>query len=99
MLLQSRVGELADGLVRVEVWLRAQPPEVQAEVDRWWDLMIPAARETAVSAWSRQLAPDFRQWLVERLAVAAGASPGPRAARRAWPAGGSTAITPRCKWL
>lgn len=50
-----------------EIWLSSQPPQLHAEVDRWWTLVDGHARQLGVDAWSRRLNRLHRAWVQSRL--------------------------------
>ena len=58
---------------RIEIWLSRESPEVQAEVDRWWNLMDPPAREAATTLWMGRLDERQRRAVVDKRAKNGGA--------------------------
>jgi hypothetical protein len=54
-------------IARLEVWLAQQPPEIQYEVERWWELVDSEARKAAIEHWRATLNAAYREWLDARL--------------------------------
>ncbi len=55
--------------VMVEVWLLTQPPYMQREIGRWWELLDEGTRRQEVARWRAQLNTEYRRWVDERLAA------------------------------
>jgi hypothetical protein len=53
--------------VLTEVWLTFQPPFVQREPERWWQLMDSEARIKAERSWVSHLDSAHYAWVSERL--------------------------------
>ncbi|MEE8408702.1 MAG: hypothetical protein V3T05_03775 [Myxococcota bacterium] len=57
-------------LARVDIWLAQQAPEVQNEIERWWDLLAAGGRTEALQRWRASLNRSHGEWLDERIRTA-----------------------------
>ncbi|MBN1962651.1 MAG: hypothetical protein JW841_17090 [Deltaproteobacteria bacterium] len=53
--------------VIVELWFLEQPPYMQREVDRWWNLLDQNTKSGAVNNWYAKLDKKHRQWVDEKI--------------------------------
>lgn len=49
-----------------ELWLAEQPAPMPAEIERWWSLLAPGARQQALADWKATLDRAHRAWVVTR---------------------------------
>ncbi len=49
--------------VMTELWLLVQPPWMQREIDRWWDLLDESSRQRALAAYLASLDADHRRYV------------------------------------
>ncbi|MEE8409922.1 MAG: hypothetical protein V3T05_09970, partial [Myxococcota bacterium] len=54
-------------LARLDVWLALQAPEVQNEVERWWNLLDARGRTAALRHWRDSLNRRHDEWLDQRI--------------------------------